>query len=113
MANWTDIEAGIAYLNERTKEFEQDVINAAEAEAEYRKQKAFAMADERAKGTPATVLRDIIFMRPEVQRVFLERARTAAIADADKEAINSMKLQLKLIDAQIARDWQASGERGY
>lgn len=113
MASWVDIEAGIAYLNERTKEFEGNVISAAEAEAEYRKQKAIAMADERAKGTPATILRDIIFARPEMQKVFLDRARASAIADADKEAINSMKLQLKLIDAQIARDWQASGERGY
>ena len=113
MSYWSDIEAGMAYLDERTQEYERDILAAANAEAEYRKAKALALAEERAKGTPATIMRDLIFIRPEIQKAFLERATTAAIADADREAINTVKKKLQLLDAQEGRDWQAAGVRGY
>ena len=113
MSYWADIEAGIAYLDERTKEYERDILAAAQAEAEYRKTKALALKDERVKGTPATIMRDLIFARPDVQKAFLERATTSAIADADKEAINTIKKKLQLLDAQEGRDWQAAGVRGF
>jgi len=113
MSNQQQINNGIAYLDKRTKEYEDDIKAAATAEAEYRKAKALALADERAKGTPATIMRDLIFSRKEIQDAFMKRAMTAAVADADKEAINTEKTKLKLLDAQEARDWQASGERGY
>ena len=113
MSYWGEIEAGISYLEERTKEYEADILKAAQAEYEYRKAKAIALKDERVKGTPATIMRDLIFARPEVQRAFMERATTAAVADADKEAINTIKKKLQLLDAQEARDWQAAGTRGF
>ena len=113
MSNWPAIEAGIAYLEERTKEYEHDIKAAAEAEGRYREAKAKAMAEERAKGTPATIMRDLIFNRPEVQKAFMERAMASAIADADQEAINTMKKKLQLLDAQEGRDWQAAGSRGF
>ena len=48
-----------------------------------------------------------------VQEALLNRNCTQAVYEADREAINSMKLKLRITDAQLARDWQASGERGY
>ena len=113
MSYWSEIEAGVAYLEQRTADFEDDIKAAALAEYEYRKAKAHALKEERAKGTPATIMRDLIFDRPDVQKAFLERAMTSAVADADKEAINTIKKKLQLLDAQEARDWQAAGSRGY
>ena len=113
MSYWNEIEAGISYLEERTKEYEAHILASAQAEAEYRKAKALALLDERTKGTPATIMRDLIFSRPDIQRAFMERATTAAVADADKEAINTIKKKLQLLDAQEARDWQAAGTRWF
>ncbi|MBQ9021105.1 MAG: hypothetical protein IJ113_03695 [Eggerthellaceae bacterium] len=113
MATWSDIESGIAYLQERTEEMRTSGMRYAEAEAEYRKRKAIAILDERQKGTPATLCKEIIFARPDMIEALTERNCAEAVYNADKESINSMKLKLRVLDAQLARDWQASGERGY
>ena len=113
MASWQDIEAGIAYLQERTEEMREHGQAAAMADAEYRKRKAIAILDEKQKGTPATLCRDIIYARPDMQEALTERNCTQAVYEADRESINTMKMKLRILDAQLARDWQASGERGY
>lgn len=113
MASWTDIESGIAYLQARTEEMRESGMKAARADAEYRAAKAAAILEEKAKGTPATLCRDVIYARKEVQDALMQRNCTQAVYEADRESINTMKLRLRILDAQIARDWQASGERGY
>ena len=113
MATWNDIEAGIAYLKERTEEMREHGKDAAMADAAYRAIKAKAILEEKAKGTPATLCRDVIYARQDVQEALLNRNCTQAVYEADKESINTMKLKLRITDAQLARDWQAGGERGY
>lgn len=111
--SWREIEDGIAYLQRRTEDMRASGQRYAEAEAEYRKRKAIAILDERQAGTPATLCKDIIFARPEMIEALTERNCAQALYDADREAINTEKLRLRVLDAQLARDWQASGERGY
>ena len=113
MSYWSEIEAGIAYLQQRTEDMRKSGTEAAMADATYRSIKATAILEEKAKGTPATLCRDVIYARKDVQEALLNRNCTQAVYEADREAINSMKLKLRITDAQLARDWQASGERGY
>lgn len=113
MATWSDIESGVSYLLMRTEEMRKSGMAAAQADAEYRAIKAKAILEEKAKGTPATLCRDVIYARPDVQSALMNRNCTQAVYEADRESINSMKLKLRITDAQLARDWQASGERGY
>ena len=113
MANWTDIEAGVEYLRQRTEEMRDHGMENALADAEHRKRKAIAIMDDRQKGTPATLCKDIIFARPDVQEALTARNCAQAVYEADKESINTMKLKLRVLDAQIARDWQAAGQRGF
>ena len=113
MANWTDIEAGIAYLQQRTEDLRTSGTNAAVADATYRAVKAKAILEEKAKGTPATLCRDVIYDRKEVQEALMDRNCTQAVYEADREAINATKLKLRITDAQLARDWQAAGQKGY
>lgn len=113
MSTWSDIEAGVAYLLERTEEMREHGRQAAIADAEYRKLKALAILDERQKGTPATVCKEVIYARPDVQEALTNRNCTQAVYEADKESINTMKLKLRILDAQEARDMQAAGNRGY
>ena len=113
MASWNEIESGIAYLQQRTEEMRDSGLNAARAEASYRALKAKAILEEKAKGTAATLCKEVIFDREDLQLAYLERLRAQAVYEADRESINTMKLKLRMLDAQLARDWQASGERGY
>lgn len=113
MASWNELDAGISYLLERTEDMRKSGQAAAKADADYRAIKATAILEEKAKGTPATLCRDVIFARKDVQDALMERNCTRAVYEADRESINTMKIKLKITDAQLARDWQASGERGF
>lgn len=111
--SWDDVNSGVAYLQQRTEEMRASGLRAATADVEYRKAKALAILDERQKGTPATVCRDVIYARPEVAAALTERNCSQAVYEADRESINTMKMKLRILDAQLARDWQAAGQRGY
>ena len=113
MTNWQDIENGIAVLEQRTEEMREHGEEYALADADYRKKKALAILDERQKGTPATICKDVIFARPDVQDALTRRNCSRAVYEADREAINTTKLRLKVLDAQEARDFQAAGQRGF
>ena len=113
MNEWQQIEAGIDYLQRRTEEMREHGQDAATADAEYRKEKALAILEEHQKGTPATLCKDVIYARRNVQEALMARNCTQAVYEADRESINTEKLHLRILDAQIARDWQASGERGF
>lgn len=113
MSTWRDIEDGIISLQTHTEDMRASGQRFAIAEAEYRKLKALAILDEREKGTPATLCKEIIFARPDMQEALTERNCAEAIYNADRERINTEKIRLRVLDAQLARDWQAAGERGY
>ena len=60
---------------------------------------------ERDKGQPVTIISDICRGNAEIAR--LRFARDVAEVDykAVQEAINSYKLQIKILEAQRAREW--------
>lgn len=111
--SWRELTDGVAALSRRTEDMRNSGMRAAEADAAYRAKKAVAILEEKAKGTPATLCRDVIYARKDVQDALMERNCTQAVYEADREAINAEKLRLRIYDAQLARDWQASGQRGY
>ena len=113
MSTWSDIESGIAYLEQRTEEMRESGRRYYTADAAYRAVKARAILEERQKGTPATLCRDVIYARRDVAQALTERNCSQAVYEADRESINTMKLKLRIHDAQMSRDWQASGQRGY
>lgn len=81
----------------------------AQAERDYRVAKAGAILEEREKGTPATVTLDIVKGRKDIAKLCFERDCAEVVYKSALEAINSLKLQLRLIENQIAREWGQSG----
>lgn len=47
----------------------------------------------------------IIYGLPAIARARLERDIAAVVYEANKEAINSLKLQAKILNEQISREW--------
>lgn len=111
--SYQELTAGISVLRNYTNKMRDHGREAAMADAHYRKVKALAILEERQKGTPATLCKDVIYSRPDVQEALTARNCTQAVYESDREAINTEKLHLRIIDAQDARDWQASGQKGY
>lgn len=77
----------------------------AENEAGYRKALRLAILDERQKGTPATLTSDLCRGREDIANLKRLRDCSEAIYKASQEAINVYKLRIRMLDAQITREW--------
>lgn len=77
----------------------------ARAERDYRVALSKKILEYRAEGFPVTIIPDICRGDPEIARLRFERDVALTVYESAKEAINGYKLQIKVLDAQIAREW--------
>ena len=80
----------------------------AEAEKVYRLALARCILDEREKGTPVTIISDICRGSTQIAGLRFERDCAEVVYKSAMEAINSMKLQIRLMDSQLDREWGAA-----
>ena len=80
----------------------------AEAEKAYRIALARRILDEREKGTPVTIISDICRGSTQIAGLRFERDCAEVVYKSAMEAINSMKLQIRLMDSQLDREWGAA-----
>ena len=82
----------------------------AEAERDYKltlRQEALRL---RAGDMPVTLINNIIYGVPEVAEKRFKRDVEQANYDANKEHINVTKLKLRILEAQLAREWTNAGK---
>ena len=86
-------------------EFKNDGQAKAETEYQYRVALTAKMAELRDMGEKATTLRD--FARGDKEVALLAKKRDIALTmyEASQSALQNCKLQLRILDAQIAREW--------
>ena len=78
----------------------------AEAERDYKimlRQEALKLRSE--KGMPVTLISQIIYGVPEVANKRFKRDVAETMYKTAQENINSLKLQIRLLDAQLQREW--------
>lgn len=78
---------------------------AAEAERAYRIALAEEELTKRAEGIPATLVRDVARGQKDIAKLAFERDCALRVFESAGEAINSYKLQLRLIASQLDREW--------
>lgn len=78
----------------------------AQAEHDYRVALSKKFLEYRADGMPVTIISDICRGLPDIARLRLERDIALTVYESAKEAINGYKLQIKILDAQIEREWR-------
>ena len=78
----------------------------AQAEHDYRVAMRKKILDERSKGTPVTIISDLCRGDPEVAKLRLERDIALTVYESAQEAINGFKLQIRILDSQIEREWK-------
>lgn len=93
------LDAAIKQLGIRGKAY-------AQAEHDYRVAMRKKILDERAKGTPVTIISDLCRGDPEVAKLRLERDIALTVYESAQEAINGFKLQIRILDSQIEREWK-------
>ena len=92
------LDAAITQLGKRGRSY-------AEAEQNYKIALAKKILTERDKGVPVTIISDICRGDAEIARMRFERDCADVVYKSAMEAINSYKLQIRILDAQIQREW--------
>ena len=82
----------------------------AKAYTDYRVALAKELVRLKDDGMAVTIAYDVARGKPEIARLKFKEISTEAIYKANQEAINSTKLQIKIIQEQINKEFGASGK---
>lgn len=105
-----DIENLILRLNNSVKKLKEYGQELAQTERDYKitlRQEALKLRQE--KNMPVTLISQIIYGVPEVADKRFKRDVAETMYNTAQENINSIKLQLRILESQINREW--SNER--
>lgn len=83
----------------------------AENEAEYRMRLRIAILEERDKGTPVSIISDVCRGREDIAELKRLRGCSEAIYKASQEAVNVLKLRIRVLNDEIDREWNSGGNR--
>lgn len=98
----SELTQSIKTLRKRGNEF-------AKAEVEYQVAKAQTVLKMKEEGLSATEINLSIKGQPAVSEKLFARDIAKVFYEANQEHINTVKLQLRLIDNQIQREWSQNG----
>ena len=101
-----DLEQKIRELNISIKKLRETGTEYAEAERDYKitlRQEALKLRAE--KGMPVTLIQQVVYGVPEVAEKRFKRDVKEAIYKANQESINSTKLQIRVIENQLQREY--------
>lgn len=103
---YNELQQKIKDLNVSIKKLRETGTEYAEAERDYKitlRQEALKLRAE--KGMPVTLIQQVVYGVPEVAEKRFKRDVKEAIYQANQEAINSTKLQIRVIESQLNREW--------
>ena len=95
-------------LSASLKQLRVNGCKLSEAERDYKITLRAAVLRLKEEGQPATLISLIVYGEKDVAEKRIKRDNAEIIYEANKEAIQTTKLQLRLIEAQINREWGAS-----
>lgn len=100
-----DIQSMTKKLNTAVLSLRKTGSEYAEAERDYKillRQEALKLRDG---GMPVTLIDKTVYGIPEVAEARFKRDVAEITYEANKESINVLKLQIRIVDNQIAREW--------
>ena len=106
---YNELQQKIKDLNISIKKLRETGTEYAEAERDYKitlRQEALKLRAE--KGMPVTLIQQVVYGVPEVVEKRFKRDVKEAVYRANQEAINSTKLQIRVIESQLSREWSSN-----
>lgn len=103
---YNELQIKIKELNISIKKLRETGTEFAEKERDYKitlRQEALKLRAE--KGMPVTLIQQVVYGVPEVAEKRFKRDVAEAVYQANQEAINSIKLQIRVIENQLSREW--------
>lgn len=106
---FNELNQKIKELNISIQSLRKTGTEFAEAEKDYKiKLREEALKLRAEKGMPVTLIQQVVYGVPEVAQKRYMRDVKEAVYQANQEAINSIKLQIRVIENQLQREWGAS-----
>ena len=105
MESWQLRDKLINQLDIALSTLRQNGLEWAEAEYEYRKLKSKEILRLKDEGYPVTVILDVVKGLDEVAELDLARNKAKVVYQANNEAINVKKLELRSIENEMSREW--------
>lgn len=105
----SEMETKLSELSVSIKKLREHGEKFAQAEHDYKvamSKEVLRMRDEK---TPATLINLVIYGQPEIARLRLQRDIAQVLYDANQEHINVVKLQIRIIENQIQREYNDRG----
>lgn len=96
-------------LNVSVKKLRETGEDYARAYTNYRIALAKELLVLKNEGYAITLAGDIARGKPEIAKLKFEEISKEAIFKANQEAINSTKLQIKIVENQMSREWGNNG----
>ena len=103
---YNELQQKIKELNISIKKLRETGTEYAEAERDYKitlRNEALKLRAE--KGMAITLIQQVVYGVPEVADKRFQRDVKEAVYRANQEAINSIKLQIRVIENQLSREW--------
>ena len=103
---YNELQKKINELNISIKKLRETGTDYAEAEREYKitlRNEALKLRAE--KGMPVTLIQQVVYGVPEVADKRFKRDVKEAVYKANIEAINVFKLQIRIIESQLQREY--------
>lgn len=106
---WSEIQQKTKQLEYSVKELRKSGTAYAEAERAYKVKLRETALRLRSQDMAVGMISMTVYGVPEVAELRFKRDVAEAVYKANQEAINSIKLQLRIIDSQLSREWSATG----
>lgn len=107
----SELGVRMAHLDQALKTLRQNGIALAEAEREYKECVSKEALRLKGEGMAVTLIDKVIYGLPDVSILRFKRDTARVVYEANQEAINITKLQIRIIENQLSREWNNT-ERG-
>lgn len=104
---YSEIQGLRRKLNACVMQLRQNGRAYAEADRAYQVKRSEVALKLKSDGMAIGMINLVIRGLPEVEKLRFEREVAQVVYDANKEALNSYKLQLRLVDQQLSREISA------
>ena len=102
---WGQIEEKSKKLDKAIQELATNGYDLAEKEKKYKTAVSQKALELRANDTPVTLINQIIYGYKEIADLRFDRDVAEVKYNANLEYINVIKLQIRILENQIAREW--------
>ena len=94
-------------LNECVKQLRRTGTDKAETERKYKELLSQEVLRLRDEGMPVTIIKEVVYGLKAVAAARFDRDVALTIYEANQEAINAIKLNLRIVNEQIQREWNS------